>query len=161
MKRLESEDVANVILTGEVVSAYVARNAVPAPELPALVALVHGALSKLATSGAHHVAANPVARATEAQIRRSITPDHLVSFVDGKPYKVLTRHLSANGLDARRYRERYGLPKDYPMVAANHAALRSALARRIGLGRPSGEIAALAVQTDGSLPFGNRASVEA
>ncbi|MBE7186618.1 MAG: MucR family transcriptional regulator, partial [Methylobacterium mesophilicum] len=69
-------------------------------------------------------------------IRRSVRPDGIVSFIDGKTYKTLKRHLSANGFDPRSYRERYGLPADYPMVAANYAAQRSALAKAIGLGQP-------------------------
>ncbi|MGH1570638.1 MucR family transcriptional regulator [Methylobacterium sp. P31] len=62
--------------------------------------------------------------------------DGLVSFIDGKRYKSLKRHLAANGLDARAYRERFGLGADYPMVAPSYAAERAAIAKRIGLGRP-------------------------
>ena len=102
-------------LLGGVVSAYVANNPVPASEMPALIAEVR--------------------KATPSQIRQSITPDALISFVDGKPYKTLKRHLTSRGLHPDSYRQRYGLPKDYPLVAPNYAAQRSALAKAIGLGQ--------------------------
>ncbi|WP_342112290.1 MucR family transcriptional regulator [Methylobacterium sp. SI9] len=72
------------------------------------------------------------------QIRKSVRPDGLVSFIDGKAYKTLKRHLTSHGLDPRAYRDRYGLPGDYPMVAPAYAKQRSALAKAIGLGRPGG-----------------------
>ncbi|SFU97489.1 ROS/MUCR transcriptional regulator protein [Methylobacterium sp. UNCCL125] len=65
-------------------------------------------------------------------------PDGLVSFVDGKTYKTLKRHLTAHGLHPQSYRERYGLPADYPMVAHNYAEQRSQIAKTIGLGRAGG-----------------------
>ena len=71
-----------------------------------------------------------------AQIRKSINPDGIVSFIDGKTYKTLKRHLTSRGLDPKSYRARYGLPADYPMVAPSYAAQRSALAKTIGLGVP-------------------------
>ena len=76
-----------------------------------------------------------VEKATPAEIKRSITPDALISFIDGKPYKTLKRHLTGHGLDPQSYRLRYGLPADYPMVATNYAAQRSELAKSLGLGR--------------------------
>lgn len=83
--------------------------------------------------------AESVERPTPAQVRKSITPDALISFIDGGSYKTLKRHLGTHGLDPRTYRERYGLPNDYPMVAHNYAAQRSALAKSIGLGQPGGQ----------------------
>ncbi|MCP1557927.1 UNVERIFIED_ORG: putative transcriptional regulator [Methylobacterium sp. SuP10 SLI 274] len=77
-----------------------------------------------------------VSTAVVGQVRKSITPDALISFIDGKPYKTLKRHLSAHGLDPYSYCQRYGLPNDYPMVAAAYAARRSELAKSIGLRRP-------------------------
>ncbi|TXN57906.1 MucR family transcriptional regulator, partial [Methylobacterium sp. WL18] len=71
-----------------------------------------------------------------AQIRKSVQHDGIVSFIDGKTYKTLKRHLTANGLSPQSYRERYGLPTDYPMVAPSYAEQRSALAKAIGLGQP-------------------------
>src|ERR1700709_624062 len=119
-------------LTGDIVAAYVANNSVPVSELPTLIAQVHGAVAGLA-SGATSIAApaSEVERPSPAQIRKSVQPDGIVSFIDGKTYKTLKRHLSANGLDPRSYCERYGLPVDYPMVASSYAERRSALAKAI------------------------------
>ena len=123
-------------LLGGVVSAYVANNPVPASEMPALIATVHSALHGLATGAPPASPEEPeVRKATPSQIRQSITPDALISFVDGKPYKTLKRHLTSRGLHPDSYRQRYGLPKDYPLVAPNYAAQRSALAKAIGLGQ--------------------------
>ncbi len=117
----------------DIVSAYVSNNSVPVGELPALLAGVHEALLKLAmpAPSAPEVADKP----TPAQVRKSITPDALISFIDGKPYKTLKRHLSRNGLTIEQYRERYGLPRDYPSTAASYSAQRSELARSLGLGQ--------------------------
>jgi len=76
-----------------------------------------------------------VAKPTAAQIRKSITPDALISFIDGKPYRMLKRHLNTHGLTAKSYQERYGLPTNYPMTAPSYSAARSALATKMGLGR--------------------------
>ncbi|KAB1075460.1 MucR family transcriptional regulator [Methylobacterium soli] len=130
-----------VAIAAEIVSAYVANNSVPVAELPALLSNVHAALNGLATGAAQAPAAKEVEKPTASQIRKSITPDALISFIDGKPYKTLKRHLSANDLDPHSYRERYGLPRDYPLVAPNYAAQRSELARAIGLGRPGAQAA--------------------
>ena len=126
-------------LAGDVVAAYVSNNPVPASELPALIARVHGAIAGLVTGAP--VAGAAVARETvdkpsPAQIRKSVQHDGIVSFIDGKTYKTLKRHLTANGLSPQSYREQYGLPTDYPMVAPSYAEQRSALAKAIGLGQP-------------------------
>lgn len=76
------------------------------------------------------------------QIKKSITPEGLISFMDGKRYKTLKRHLTTHGLSPESYRVRFGLPHDYPMVASDYAAQRSALAKSIGLGRVSAEVPA-------------------
>lgn len=91
-----------------------------------------------------------IEKPSAAQIRKSVTDDGIVSFIDGKTYKTLKRHLSTHGLDPRSYRERYGLPADYPMVAPSYAAQRSALAKQIGLGRPG----ALAEREEPAKPAG-------
>ncbi|GJE34549.1 MucR family transcriptional regulator [Methylobacterium oxalidis] len=124
-----------VELTADIVSAYVAKNSLPFAELPALLTSVHAALNGL-TSGLPQASADEVEKATPPQIRKSITPDALISFIDGRPYKTLKRHLATHGLDPHSYRQRFGLPGDYPMVCANYAAQRSELAKAIGLGRP-------------------------
>lgn len=125
-------------LAGEIVSAYVSNNSVPASELPKLIHSVHSAIAGLAAGEVPSSAAStePTEKPTPAEIRKSIRNDGLVSFIDGKTYKTLKRHLTAQGLNPRTYRERFGLPTDYPMVAPSYAAQRSALAKAIGLGVP-------------------------
>ncbi len=127
-------------LAGDIVAAYVSNNPVPAAELPALIARVHGAISGLVTGTLTAETGVPaqaeVERPSTAQIRKSVRPDGIVSFLDGKTYKTLKRHLTSHGLDPKAYRERYGLPADYPMVAPSYAEQRSALAKAIGLGQP-------------------------
>ncbi len=78
---------------------------------------------------------------TPAQIRKSIQQDGLVSFIDGKSYQTLKRHLGKHGLDMPAYRQRYGLPADYPSTAPGYSERRSALARSLGLGRKAGALA--------------------
>lgn len=120
------------LLTSEIVAAYLARNDVDPLGLPDLIRTVHAALA-----GAH-AAVEPQAvapkKATPAQIRKSITPTALISFEDGKSYKMLRRHLTGRGLTPVDYREKWGLPRDYPVTAPDYAAMRSAMAIRIGLG---------------------------
>ncbi|SFM89788.1 ROS/MUCR transcriptional regulator protein [Methylobacterium pseudosasicola] len=81
-------------------------------------------------------ASSNVEKPTPAQVRRSVQQDGIVSFIDGQAYRTLKRHLTAKGLSPQSYRERYGLPADYPMVAPSYAERRSALAKAIGLGVP-------------------------
>ena len=136
-----STDLAEEItmLASDIVSAYVSNNSVPVAELPALIGNVHAALSRLGTGAPIAPAAvAPVEQPSAGEVRRSVGRDGIVSFVDGKTYKTLKRHLTSHGLDPRSYRERYGLPADYPMVAPSYAEQRSALAKQIGLGRPGG-----------------------
>ncbi|MDP4022435.1 MucR family transcriptional regulator [Methylobacterium sp. NEAU 140] len=123
-------------MAGDIVSAYVSNNPVRPADLPELIASVHAAVAGLASGQPAGAAAEAVEKPTPAQIRKSITPDALISFIDGKGYKTLKRHLTSNGLSPETYRERFGLPRDYPMVAAAYTERRSALARSIGLGRP-------------------------
>lgn len=127
-------------LTTEIVCAYVANTPVPLNQLSDVIRDVHAALSGLT---AFPPAAEPVSEpATPAEIRKSIRPDALISFLDGKPYKTLRRHLTIHGLDPERYRARFGLPVDYPMVSASYSARRSELAKEIGLGqRPATQAA--------------------
>ncbi|MDP4022311.1 MucR family transcriptional regulator [Methylobacterium sp. NEAU 140] len=124
-------------LAGDIVAAYVSNNPVPASELPALIASVHAAIRGL---GAGATAAAPaeaeIEKPTPAQIRKSIQQDGIVSFLDGRAYKTLKRHLTSHGLTPDGYRARYGLPADYPMVAPAYSQARSNLAKAIGLGQP-------------------------
>ncbi|WP_279357660.1 MucR family transcriptional regulator [Methylobacterium indicum] len=125
------QDVDYVALAADVVSAYVANNSVPAADLAGLIGTVHNAFVSLG---------QPVAKEAEKPtplmpIKKTVTPDYLISLEDGKQYKSLKRHLSTRGLTPEEYRRKWGLPHDYPMVAANYAAQRSELAKSIGLGR--------------------------
>ncbi|MCJ2099660.1 MucR family transcriptional regulator [Methylobacterium sp. E-046] len=122
-----------VALTADIVSAYVSNNRVPPAEMAGLLSSVHAAITGLGSSPA--VVEPRPAKPTPAQIRKSITPDALISFLDGKPYKTLKRHLTGNGMTIDEYRERYGLPRDYPAVAASYSESRSALAKSLGLGQ--------------------------
>lgn len=119
-------------MTADIISAYVSNNNVNADVLPGLISSVHAALS--ATSAPAEEPVEQIERPTAAQIRKSITPDFLISFEDGKRYKSMKRSLSLKGLTPAEYREKWGLPKDYPMVAPNYAAARSELAKQMGLG---------------------------
>jgi len=129
-----------VALAADIVSAYVSKNSVPAGELAGLLVTVHSALQGLNGTTEIVEDVETFEKPTPAQVRKSLSPDSIVSFVDGKSYKTLKRHLGTHGLDPYSYRQRYGLPSDYPMVAPNYAAQRSALAKSIGLGRPGGRV---------------------
>lgn len=128
-------------LAADIVSSYVANNNLQVAELPALIASVHASLTAL---GRPAEAPVEETRATPAQIRKSVTPDHLMSFIDGKPYRSLKRHLTSQGMTPAEYRQKFGLPHDYPMVAASYAAQRSALAKSLGLGQRRRDAAAAA-----------------
>lgn len=118
-------------LTTEIVAAHVSNNTVAVADLPALINQVYQSLSNI---GQGTVA--PAERPQPAvSIKRSIHPDHIVCLEDGKKLKMLKRHLkTAYNMTPEEYRERWGLPADYPMVAPNYARQRSRLAKEIGLG---------------------------
>jgi len=120
-----------VDLTASVVAAFVENNRISINDLPDLISSVHRALNGIVEPAAPEVSEKP----TSAKVRASIKPDGLVSFIDGKRYAVLKRHLTTHGLTPAEYRERFGLPGDYPMVAPSYAAKRSELAKSMGLGR--------------------------
>ena len=122
-----------VQLTVEIVSAYVSNNSIRHTDLPALLSNVHAAIAEVGSRSTQ--AKDSPEKPTPAQIRKSITHDHIVSFEDGKPYKTLRRHLTLRGLSPEAYREKWGLPRDYPMTAASYSAQRSELARALGLGQ--------------------------
>ncbi|MCJ2070313.1 MucR family transcriptional regulator [Methylobacterium sp. J-030] len=130
---VEYEQSSRIELAVDIVAAYVSNNSVPSTDLPGLIDIVHGALSQLAS--VQGGSSGPVEKLTPAQIRKSITKDHIVSFEDGKPYKTLRRHLTLRGLSPEAYRAKWGLPVDYPMTAASYSAQRSDLARALGLGQ--------------------------
>ena len=120
-------------MTADIVSAYVGNNSVSAADLPALIQSVHRALSSVAT-GAEAVEAPP--KEPAVSVRRSITPDFLICLEDGRKFKSLKRHLRTKyNMSPEDYRAKWGLPKDYPMVAPNYAKARSDLAKQMGLGQ--------------------------
>ncbi len=122
-------------LSTEIVSAYVSHNVVPAAELPELIASVYGAMSATQSEAAE--TKEPLKPAVS--VRRSITDDYLICLEDGKKFKSLKRHLRTHyGLSPEEYRDKWGLPADYPMVAPNYAAARSELAKKMGLGQRGG-----------------------
>ena len=120
----------------DIVADYVANNKISPEQVQTLIRDVYQALSALGTSDPIEAQDDSVAvpRPTAAQIRKSITPDAIVSFIDGKPYKMLKRHLTTQGFTPDTYRATFGLPADYPVTASNYSAARSKLAKDIGLG---------------------------
>ncbi len=118
--------------TAEVVAAFISRNSVPTSEVPALIESVHAAFTG---SAGQDVQAAAETRAPAISIRKSVTPDYLICLDDGKRFKSLRRHLARLGMTPEQYRTKWGLPLTYPMVAPNYAALRSQMAKTIGLGQ--------------------------
>ncbi len=114
-----------------------ANNRVNADDVPAFLQAMHDTIERLSGDGASGDIAEPAKEYTPAvSARKSLaSPDHIISMIDGKPYKTLRRHLATNGMTPDEYRERYGLKKDYPMVAPTYSAARQAMAKKIGLGR--------------------------
>jgi predicted transcriptional regulator len=122
-----------IALTASIVSAYVSNNPVASSELPALIGQVHSALTRV-SSGQGEVPSEPLKPAIS--LKKSVTPDHIVCLEDGKKFKSLKRHLRTQyNMTPEQYREKWGLPPDYPMVAPNYAAARSSLAKQMGLGQ--------------------------
>ncbi len=114
-------------LTTKIVAAHVSHNAMPATDLPRLIATVHETLATL----------GPEAKPTPVvPINQSVKPEYIVCLEDGTEHKMLKRHLkTAHDMTPDDYRKRWGLPLDYPLVSPNYAATRSKLAKKIGLGR--------------------------
>jgi predicted transcriptional regulator len=133
-------------LVADVAAAYFSNSHVAVTDIQKVIDEVAAGLMRVgspsgaqeATEGASEAEAEagPAQRKlTPAQIRKSVTPEALVSFEDGRGYKTLRRHLSVKGLTPEQYREKWGLPRDYPMVSPNYSAQRSEMARTIGLGQ--------------------------
>lgn len=128
----ELDEHGTVTLVGKIVSAFVSNNTVHVGDLPQLIELVH---SSLKTIAAPPVEPAPPVLAPAVPIKKSITDDYLVCLEDGKRFKSLKRHLQqAFGLTPDAYRAKWGLGRDYPMVAPGYAAKRSQLAKESGLG---------------------------
>jgi len=120
-------------MTAEIVASHLRNNTVAQGDIAELIRTVHSALAEVST-GTTTERPNPA-----IAVRRSVTPDYIVCLEDGKKLKMLKRHLkTAYDMTPEEYRERWGLPADYPMVAPNYARQRSALAKKIGLGRRPG-----------------------
>ncbi len=128
------DDKSEVIeMTADIVAAYVGANSVAASDLPALIQSVHRALSGVA-AGSDVAEAAP--KEPAVPVKRSITPDYLVCLEDGRKFKSLKRHLRTKyNMSPEDYRAKWGLAKDYPMVAPNYAKARSELAKQMGLGQ--------------------------
>src|ERR1700744_4321571 len=128
------DDKAEIIeMTTDIVSAYVGNNSVAAVDLPSLIQSVHKALTGVST-GVETVEASP--KEPAVSIKKSITPDYLICLEDGRKFKSLKRHLRTKyNMSPEDYRAKWGLPKDYPMVAPNYARARADLAKQMGLGQ--------------------------
>ena len=130
----EDEVMALTGITASVVGAYLTYNKVGAAELPSLISSTYAALEKTAKPLVAEAAAPEHVPAVS--VRKSLaSPDFIISMIDGKPYRVLRRHLTTHGLSPDEYRARYNLPADYPVVAPAYAAKRSEMAKIVGLGR--------------------------
>ena len=130
-------DTALLGLTGQIVSAYVSKNVIPASDLPSLINSVH---QSLATQGQPQASVEAPADLKPAvPVKKSVTADYIVCLEDGKKLKMLKRHLSSSyNMTPDEYRAKWGLPSDYPMVAPNYAKARSEMAVKIGLGKRDG-----------------------
>ncbi|MEI9965382.1 MAG: MucR family transcriptional regulator [Caulobacteraceae bacterium] len=128
------DDKSEIIeMTADIVAAYVGANTVASGDLPSLIQSVHRALSGVA-SGSEPVEAAP--KEPAVPIKKSITSDYLICLEDGRKFKSLKRHLRTKyNMSPEEYRAKWGLAKDYPMVAPNYAKARSELAKQMGLGQ--------------------------
>ncbi len=125
-------------LVVQVVAAYVGNNPIPVAEIPGLVKSVHGTLTRLRGSPAFDIASN---QKPAVAVRKSVTSDFIICLEDGKKLKMLKRYLrSRYQLSPEEYRAKWNLPRDYPMVAPNYSAQRSAFAKEFGLGRSQPDV---------------------
>jgi predicted transcriptional regulator len=128
-----SSDNLYIELAADIVSAYLSHNSVASSEIPNLINQIYAALKRV-SAGQGATAAEPPKPAVP--IKRSVTPEYIVCLEDGLKFKSLKRHLRTRyNLTPDQYREKFGLPPDYPMVAPNYAAARSKLAKDMGLGQ--------------------------
>jgi predicted transcriptional regulator len=129
-----SNEASCIQLTANIVSAYVRNNSVSSAEIPALISQVYLALMRVSSGAAGAGPAEPLKPAVS--IKRSITPAYLVCLEDGRKFKSLKRHLGTQyQMTPDQYRAKWNLPADYPMVAPDYAAVRSQLAKQMGLGQ--------------------------
>jgi predicted transcriptional regulator len=128
-------------MAAEVVAAFVSNNPLPKGELPAMIQTIYDTLARL-SGRTENPGPNEEPKEPTVSIRKSITPEYLICLEDGKRFKSLKKHLGAHGLTPDQYRAKWRLPSNYPMVAPNYAAARSALAKAIGLGQGAGKAGA-------------------
>ena len=132
----ERNNSVEVEITSEIVSAYVSNNPMPAESLPRLVRYVFDAVHEISTSNGNVLAEK---KAPAVPVKRSVQEDYIICLEDGQKFKSLKRHLRSHyNMSPEEYREKWGLPYDYPMVAPSYAKKRSQLARDLGLGRKPG-----------------------
>lgn len=139
-----SDEIDTVTLATELTIAWLSNpnTRSSADDVPAFLSAMHSAVTGLANGGGEPVTSveAPTEYTPAVSVRKSLaSKDHIVSMVDGKPYKTLRRHLATHGLTPEEYRERYRLKPDYPMVAESYSESRRAMAKRIGLGRKPGQ----------------------
>jgi predicted transcriptional regulator len=129
---VDSKETNDILeLTTEIVSSHVGNNSVAVQDIPELIRQVYGTLTTIDQAPS----AQPDRPPAAVSVKRSITPDYIICLEDGRKLKMLKRHLkTAYNMTPEEYRERWGLPADYPMVAPNYARQRSELAKKIGLG---------------------------
>lgn len=125
-------------LAADIIASYVEHNAVPQTELPELIGRVYEALARVAREGQEPAADQPPPKPA-VTVRRSVTDDHIICLEDGLQFKSIKRHLAtSHDMTPEQYRQRWNLPRDYPMTAAGYAKARSQLAKAAGLGRKPG-----------------------
>jgi predicted transcriptional regulator len=132
-----SDETNSTELTAEIVAAFVSNNTVSVDALTGLIKSVYGALNKLSEPDAVHVTEK--IKPTNAEIRKSITHDGIRSFIDGKSYKILKRHLTTHGLTIAEYKAQYGLPNEYLNNGAGILRRALRMVKSLGLGRKAGE----------------------
>ncbi|EQB05989.1 hypothetical protein L288_11770 [Sphingobium quisquiliarum P25] len=121
-------------LTVQLLSAFVSNNSIPSEGLADLIRTTRSALTE--TPQSNPAEAQAATYTPAVSVRKSLSsPEHILSMIDGKPYKTLKRHLATHGLSPDQYRERYNLPKSYPLVAPSYSEARRAVANKLGLGR--------------------------
>jgi predicted transcriptional regulator len=128
----QSNPHATLSLTADIVGAYVAKNSLPSAALTDLIGRVHQSLTGL-SSVAMVEKVTPLVPAVP--IKKSVTPDYIISLEDGRKFKSMKRYLGLRNMTPAEYRTKWGLPNDYPVVAPNYAVQRSELAKKLGLGR--------------------------
>ena len=131
-KNMGSDELDLTSLTADIVSAYVAHNVITSDKLPEFIGSVYGALSRAAQA----IEPPKVELKPAVAIKKSVKADYIICLEDGQKFKSLKRHVrSVHNMSSEEYREKWGLPHDYPMVAPTYAARRSDLAKNMGLGR--------------------------